>query len=139
MRVFMALVVLLVAACASPGPVIRIHDAWSRPVAESTPGVAYFSIVNKGDEADRLIGVRSPCCTAVEIHETRIKDDVMRMVPVVDGVVVEPGSTVALEPGGYHVMLLGLDEPLRAGASFQITLDFERSGSIPVEVEIRRQ
>lgn len=128
------------AACVDPGPVIRVEDAWSRPSAPSgsMPGVAYLSIVNEGGAADRLIGARSKRCRTVEIHETRVVDDRMSMVPVREGLPVGRRSTVAFKPGGLHLMLLGLTEPLRAGESYEMTLTFERVGERVVDVEVRR-
>lgn len=133
------LVVLVLAACADPGPAIRVEQAWARPTAASAPGAVYLSVRNSGDRPDRLIGVRSSRCAAVEIHESRVRDGRMSMVPVEGGIAVEPGTTVALEPGGFHVMLIGLEKPLSAGEHFEIALDFERSGEVTAEVEVRRR
>ena len=117
---------------------IRVDDAWARPVSGTLPGAAYLSIVNKGSASDRLVAVRSSCCATVEIHETRVEDDIMRMLPVTSGVVIEPGSTVSFKPGGYHLMLFEPGESLRLGERFELTLVFEIGGDMTVEVEVRR-
>jgi copper(I)-binding protein len=131
------LALLLLAACAGPGPALRVDGAWSRPTAGAGPGVAYFAIANEGTAADRLVGARSPCCGVVEIHRTSVENGRASMAPVAGGVVVPADSTVAFEPGGYHLMLLEPREPLRAGARFLVLLEFERSGEVEVEVAVR--
>jgi len=136
-RRVLVLSALVALACASPGPAIRVDNAWARPVSGTAPGVTYLSIVNAGNAADRLLGVRSSCCAVVEIHETRVENDVMRMVPVDSGIAIEPGATVSLAPGGYHLMLFERAEPLRNGERFELTLDFEISEDVTIEVEVR--
>jgi len=117
--------------------VIRVDDAWARPVSGTLPGAAYLSIVNKGRASDRLVGARSSCCASVEIHETRVENDIMRMLPVDSGIAIEPGSTVSFKPGGYHLMLFDPGESLRLGKRFELTLVFEIGGEMTVEVEVR--
>jgi copper(I)-binding protein len=65
-----------------------------------------------------------------------MKDGVMTMRPVDDGLVIAPGKTVKLAPGGYHLMLVGLKWQLRQGEKVAITLEFERAGPVGVPVEV---
>ena len=136
-------------ACTPAGPAIRVEDAWSRPTtstpagtederASGIPGVVYMSIVNAGGAADRLIDARSDRCETVEIHETRIEDGRMRMIPVEDGMPIARRTTVEFSPGGHHLMLIGLHEPLRVGDRVDLTLRFETTGELPVVVEVRK-
>jgi copper(I)-binding protein len=134
----LACALLLLAACARSGTPIRVDGAWARPTAGSGPGAAYLSIRNDGDQADRLLGARSACCATIEIHHTQVSDGRMSMVPVENGIDIAPGATVELVPGGYHLMLFEPIEPLRIGIQFVVTLQFERNGEIPVEIEVRR-
>ncbi len=129
-------VLLLLAACS--GAAIRVGQAWARPAAGSGPGAVYLSIRNGGDQPDRLIGARSACCATIEIHRTQVRDGRMSMLPVQGGIVLAPGATLELAPGGYHMMLFGLHEPLRVGMRFVVTLEFEQNGEILVEIEVRR-
>lgn len=117
---------------------IRVEGAWARPTAGSGPGAAYLSIRNRGDQPDRLLGARSTHCSTIEIHHTQVRDGRMSMAPVEDGMVLDPGATVTLEPGGYHLMLFDLKEPLRVGTRFPMILVFKENGEIPVEVAVRR-
>ncbi len=108
------------------------------PWARATPGAArvgagYLTIANDGEAADRLVAARVPFAGRVELHEMTMVDDVMRMRELADGIELPPGATVALEPGGLHMMFIQLREPLVEGDRHVATLVFERAG--PVEVE----
>lgn len=129
--------VFLLVACASSDRAIRVDDAWARPTSLG-PSAAYLTIRNTGDRPDRLVGARSPCCASIEIHVTEIKDDRMSMAPVEGGIALDPGATWSFEPAGHHLMLFDPVEPLRVGARFGITLEFDLAGDVPVEVEVRR-
>jgi copper(I)-binding protein len=102
-----------------------------------TAGV-FFVIDNQGSMADALIRATTSICDAVELHESILEGDVMKMQPVPGGRIEIPaGQAVELKPGGLHVMLIGLHKRLVPGESFSLSLEFERAGSIEVEVEIR--
>lgn len=133
-----ACILVLLAACASPGPAIRVEEAWARPTAGPAPGAAYLSIHNDGKRPDRLLGARSDRCATVEIHRTRVVEGRARMTPAGDGIAVGPGETVELKPGGHHLMLFEPAEPLRDGERFELTLEFEEAGEVRVEIQVRR-
>jgi len=107
---------------------ITIKGAWSRATAPgAVAGVAFFTIANTG--ADDV-------AKAVELHSHVMEGDIMRMrqVPTIS---IPAGQTVALQPGGLHVMLLGLKQPLKQGTSYPLTLTFQRAGSVTVTVPIQ--
>lgn len=116
---------------------LTVDAAWAR-ASTRIGGItaAYLSISNAGPAADRLIGVATSVAEVVEIHETVRSDGMMGMRPVAS-VPIPAGGTVAMEPGGTHVMLIGLTGELRAGSSFQITLTFERAGTVAATVGVR--
>ena len=129
---------LLVAACSSPpGPKISAEDAWARETAGGSTGAAYVTIANKGG-ADELVGVRATIGQAM-LHESRMEDGIMRMraVPADDGLIVPSNGKLSLAPGGAHVMLTGLDRPLKAGDRFRLTLLFDKARPETVTVEVR--
>lgn len=110
------------------------------PHARPTPpggraGAAYFSVANKGGLQDRLLRASSPRAATVELHSMNMDGNVMRMRPV-PAVAVPAGATVKLEPGGLHVMLTGLKQPLKTGERFPLTLVFEKAGSVTVEIVV---
>lgn len=102
----------------------------------STNSAVYFILRNGGEETDRLTGGETPAAAAVQIHESRMVDDVMRMERV-DGLDIPPGGAVELKPGGLHIMLLGLTRSLVEGEEIDLTLHFLRSGKVVVTVPVR--
>jgi copper(I)-binding protein len=101
-------------------------------------GAAYMVLKNKGNEADRLLSAETRAAEAVELHESFMdENDVMKMRPVEGGAIEVPaGGQVELKPGGLHIMLINLAEPLETGTTSPMTLTFEKSGKIEVEVAV---
>lgn len=115
---------------------LTIHDPWARASVGSGAGAAYFSVVNNGHGDDRLLAASTDVADAAELH-THIKDgDVMRMRRI-DAIDLPAGATTALQPGGLHVMLLGLKAPLQSGEVFPLTLSFANAGDVTVEVQVK--
>jgi copper(I)-binding protein len=114
--------------------------AIDQPFARATPakvGGVFLTLKNNGGTADKLLKAASPVAGNVELH-THIKDgDAMRMRAVENIPVPAKGQT-ALEPGGYHIMLIGLKQPLKEGGSFPLTLTFEKAGSVTVTVPVQK-
>jgi periplasmic copper chaperone A len=98
-------------------------------------GAVYFSVTNTGPKADLLTSISSPIAHEVEIHESRRVQGVVQMRPVAS-VTCPPGVTVKSEPGGLHIMLLGLSSPLVAGAEFPLSLHFRDAGVLTVQVRV---
>lgn len=115
---------------------LRIEHAWMRPAADGATTAAYLTIVNAGSEDDTLIGARSGLARAIELHETRQEGDVVRMRRVAGGVPVPAGATLRLAPGGYHLMLIGLNRKLAAGDRAPLTLIFSRAGETEVDAVV---
>jgi copper(I)-binding protein len=115
---------------------MHIMKPWSRPLpAVSTNGAAYMTLVNKGSAPDRLVSVSTPAAKKAEIH-THVMEGGMMKMGRVEALEIVPGEPTVLEPGGLHVMMIGLKEPLVEGKSFPLTLNFERAGSVEVTVRI---
>jgi len=130
---------LVLSACGteSTGPKISVEDAWARPVpAAGGNGAVFFRLVNTGNEADQLLGGESPVAGSVEVHKTSMEEGVMRMEHI-PGLELPAKGEVLLEPGGYHVMLIGVNTSLALGDTLPITLRFEKSGEIQMEVQVR--
>jgi periplasmic copper chaperone A len=116
---------------------ISISAPWSRATAPRAPnGAVFLTLSNAGGQVDRLVSAQSPVADKVELH-THIQDgDVMRMRQV-DGIEVAPGAPTALQPGGLHIMLMGLKHPLTEGQSFPVTLAFKQAGNVTVPVTVQ--
>jgi periplasmic copper chaperone A len=130
---------LLVAATAVAGTTgaPKVSAAWARPSSTST-GALYMTVTGNGT-ADRLVAVAVPRTVAgtTEMHKTSMgSGDMMTMTPVKSIAVPATGS-VMLRPGGYHVMLMSLKKPLKAGASFPVTLTFAKAGKVTVTAKVR--
>jgi copper(I)-binding protein len=114
-----------------------IETPWSR----ATPGGAkigagYMRIVNRGSEPDRLVGGTMAAAGGFALHETTNVDGVARMRPVESGLVIPPGATVDLSPGGMHIMLVDLKRPLKQGDTIEGTLVFERAGTVAIAYRV---
>jgi copper(I)-binding protein len=96
----------------------------------------YMVLRNEGSVPDQLVGAESSVAGAVEIHESRMVDDVMGMVEV-GAVEVPSGGVVRLEPGGLHVMLLNLSSALSPGDTLELSLHFQVSGPQILQVPVR--
>ena len=117
---------------------IAITAPWSRETAEGqNAGGAFMTIANTGTAADRLTGGSTPVAGRVEIHTMSMDGGVMRMRPLADGLEVPAGGAVTLKPGSFHVMLMDLKQPLKAGDKVPLTLTFDGAGTITTALEVQ--
>lgn len=139
---------------------LTIASPWARTSPEDTTyGAVYLELTSA--DGDALTGASVPAAVAgtVQIHETVVadgsSDTTMGMggdratdttmasgmgqmtMQEVDSLELPAGETVALEPGGYHIMLMDLAAPLETGATIEVTLTFEGAGEVVVEAEVR--
>jgi len=116
---------------------LEIGHPWARATPPTAPtGGGYLSVKNTGTEPDRLISISSPAAQTVQVHEMKMEGNVMRMRELDGPLEIKPGETVTLAPGGMHLMMMGLKEPLKQGEKVPLTLVFEKAGSIDVELAI---
>ena len=111
------------------------------PVAKETTATArtsagYFTVTNNGDTADSLIGVEADF-PRVMMHTTVVQDGVASMMHT-DAVILEPGQTVTFEPGGLHIMFMGLSEPMTEGEEIPATLIFENAGRLDIVFNVEK-
>jgi hypothetical protein len=135
--------VLVAAAAFAHGSTIgdiEIGHPYATPsLPGTTNGAAYFAMLeNTGNNADRLLRASTPTATRVELHTMAVDaQGVMRMREV-DGIALAPHAKIRMRPGsGLHLMLVGLKEPLKDGARFPMTLEFERAGKVEVTVVVQ--
>jgi periplasmic copper chaperone A len=115
---------------------VEIKDAWARATpGKAENGAAYLTI--QSPVADRLVAVSSPVAKKAGLHTMTMEGSVMKMRPL-SGVDVPANQPVSLKPGGLHIMLEGLNEPLQAGKSFPLTVTFEHAGQKQVEVAVEK-
>ncbi|RMF59703.1 MAG: copper chaperone PCu(A)C [Calditrichaeota bacterium] len=155
---FLFMVLILGCRKSSPDEKVMIKEVWSRPVGmaamsgeadsshahhmnmkhgEQYTGVVYMTIQNPASTPDTLISAESDICERIELHQSIMKGDQMFMQRVEGGLEIPPQKSVALKPGSYHLMMLGVRKSLKEGDTFPVTLHFQKSGSMIVESKVR--
>jgi len=135
--------VVSVAACSSggggaSGGKMTVSGAWARTsTGMAMAGAAYLTIANGTSQADALLKVSTPAAATPELHETKAGASGMMAMHPVDRISIPAGGTVTLEPGGFHIMLIGLTGELKAGTTIVLTLTFEKAGEVTVTAEVR--
>lgn len=120
--------------------VIQVGDVSIRqPMVREAPlangnGAVYLAISTEKD--DNLIGIESPASAMAELHESRVENGVASMVPVPEGFRISAGEELVLAPGGKHIMLMNLVEPLQAGETISVTLIFKTHDSVSISVPV---
>lgn len=116
---------------------IHISQPWARATPKgASSGAAYLTIANNGKAPDRVSCLSSDLSAHCQIHTMTMENGVMKMRPVEGGLEIKPGETVTLKPGGLHVMLVDLKQPLAPGKMAEVTLQFEKAGTVKVEFPI---
>lgn len=115
---------------------LLISNVWARATVPAVAvGAAYFTIENRGVQSDTLIGASCPAASEAMFHRTTQHNGVSHMEPA-GKIEIPPGKTVKIEPGGLHLMLMGLRQPLQAGFLIPLTLEFRRAGKVIVQMEV---
>ncbi|MBS7701511.1 MULTISPECIES: copper chaperone PCu(A)C [unclassified Chelatococcus] len=144
----LGLVALAIGMIFASAQTVLAHDTTvesltvSQPWSRATPGGAkvasgYLVIRNTGDQPDRLIAATSGISGRTEIHEMAVKDGVMTMRPLADGLTVPAKGEIVLKPGSYHLMFVDLKSGLQEGEPFQAQLTFEKAGSVALTFDVR--
>lgn len=137
-RFFVLLLTLasVTAACGSANNQgLHVNDIWSRPALANGNGAVFFVIENNTSQPDTLLSASSDVADAVELHMTKMEDGNMQMMPQSE--VPIPSGETKFEPGGLHVMLIGLKQDVKPGDTFTVTLDFVEAGEISLEVTVQ--
>ncbi len=118
-------------------PIVVDHP-WARATpAGAKTGAAYMTLINNGSAGDRLLGATTPVADKIRFHSVSEDNGVSRMREMHD-VAVAPGARVTFSPGGMHVMLVGLKQPLKEGQTFPLALTFEKAGKVDVTVSVAK-
>ncbi|WP_052951889.1 copper chaperone PCu(A)C [Devosia soli] len=114
---------------------LEISGPFTRATLPNAPvGGGFLTIKNTGTEDDRLISATSTIAKDTQIHEMAMEGDVMKMRQLVDGLAIPAGETVTLEPGGNHIMFMGLNGPIKEGEKVSVTLTFEKAGEVTLDL-----
>ena len=120
----------------NPGDDIVIKDQWIRPGAEKMATALYFTLENNGSKADTLYAVETDIAKMVQIHETYSNGDVMGMREI-GKIIIEPGSSAKLEPGGMHIMVMRLKKDIKNGDEIEFKLHFRNAGIIKITAKAK--
>jgi copper(I)-binding protein len=124
------------AAIAAAQTAPQVQAAWARPTVQGQAAGGGFLRIVGGPANDKLVAASADIAGRVELHSMSMDGSVMRMRQI-DSIEVPAGKTVELKPGGLHVMFMDLKTPLKTGASFPLTLKFEKAGDVKVEVKVQ--
>ncbi len=116
---------------------VAVEDAFIYELPPNqTRAAGYMRLTNNSEKMQALNYIHTPIAEHVEVHRMFYQDGMMQMRPV-KRLKLNPGETKQLESGGFHLMLMGVYEPLKAGEHFEITLEFETGHVVTVPVEVR--
>lgn len=117
---------------------LEFADPWARASApKQANGAAFLTIRNTGTTADRIVAAKAAVSRKVELHTHEIDAQGVARMREIPAIELPEKSTVKLEPGGLHVMFIGLDKPLEPGKRFPLTLVLEKAGEVQLEVDVR--
>ena len=134
-RLLIASPLLLSLAALAQSPAVKVDDPWVRATVAPQKATGAFMQLTSARPA-KVVAASSPLAAAVEIHEMKMDDGVMKM-RAVDALPLPAGQAVALKPGSYHVMLMGLKAPIKAGEAVPLTLTVEGEDKQRTTVEIK--
>ena len=116
---------------------ITIREAWARAsMGQTGTSAVYMTLEASGGQGDRLVAVASPDAARAELHTSIVEDGVAKMRPLA-AIEIAPGEPTVLEPGGPHVMLVGLGKKLVEGDTLPLSLTFEHAGTIELQVPVK--
>ena len=118
---------------------VVVEGAWVGEVPPSSPvAAAYMTIKNNGTADDRLLGVTSSISGSTMIHETVVDDKGVASMNMIVALVIPAGKSVVLKPGGTHVMLMDLKEPVTGKEKIELDLKFENAGEMIIEAPVKK-
>ena len=119
---------------------IGFSNYWLRAAPHNHSVTAgYVVITHLNDVADKLISIGSSFAKRNEIHEMKMDGDVMKMREIPDGLILPPSEVIKLEPGGFHLMFMGLNQMISEGNEHTVTLVFEKAGEIKLDFPVKKK
>ncbi len=134
-RSVLAALVLFAPLAAAAGP-IEVRDAYAHATSTAQPVGAGFLTVGNSGGADRLVGVSCACSQTAELHSMAMDGGVMKMRKL-EAIDIPAKGSVVLEPGGMHLMLIGLKAPLAEGQSVPLELRFDKAGVVKTMLRVK--
>lgn len=115
---------------------VEVRRPWTRPAQAGMNGVGYLTLANVGTKPLKLVSMESPAAKSISLHQSSMANGVMAMRPVPGGLALAPGAKVELTPGGYHLMLIGLNAPQALGGKVPVTLVFDSGLKMKIDLSV---
>ena len=115
---------------------VKVEQGWLRPTVPGQQGTGGYMKLT-AIESKRLVSASSPLAGVAEIHDVKMDGDVMKMRPLGGPLELPAGKAVELKPGGLHLMLMDLRQPLAAGTSVAITLTLRDGLGVETRQEVK--
>jgi len=134
----LSILFIIMAQIAISQETMIINDAWVREVPPgSSVSATYMTIQNKGDD-DQLIEISSDVSENAELHTSKVDENGVASMEMIKVLEIPAGKTVEFNPGGMHIMLIGLKESLVGKESINLTLEFTEAGEMQIEVPVKK-
>jgi hypothetical protein len=118
---------------------VVVEGAWVGEVPPSSPvAAAYMTIKNNGTADDKLLGVTSSISGSTMVHQTVVDDKGVASMDMIDALVIPAGKSITLKPGGTHIMLMDLKEPVTGKEKIELDLKFENAGEMKIEAPVKK-
>ena len=114
---------------------VEVRRPWTRPAQAGMNGVGYLTLANIGKKPIKLVAVESPAAKSVSVHQSSMAGGVMSMRPVTD-LTIAPGAKIDFAPGGYHLMLMGLNASQALGGKAPVTLVFDSGLKMKIDLSV---
>jgi periplasmic copper chaperone A len=116
---------------------VKISNPWTRvPPPSAKVAGGFMTLTNTGTAPDRLVKGSSPAAGRIEIHEMTLDGGMMKMRELDKGLEINPGQTIELKPGSFHIMFMDLKEAPKEGGTVKGTLEFEKAGKVEIEYKV---
>lgn len=126
---------------AAPTAHLSVEGAWVRTTTgakDTSMTAAFMTLVNPGEATVQLTSVECPGADIAQLHEMVMRTGKMVMQEVKGGISIPAGSNTHLTPGGYHIMLIKLQQGFAVGDRVSLTLHFSDGGSLVVQVPVKQ-
>ncbi len=132
----LCLTLIALTACEKKEPTMMVHEAQSFETATGTTvGAVLVMLHNTSGVMDELVKIKTPLTSQAEIHNMTDDNGIMKMREV-ESILIPASGMVSLTPDGYHIMLMDLDEPLKAGDKFEMTFYFKNSAPVTATIPV---
>jgi periplasmic copper chaperone A len=115
---------------------ISVDDAWVRPALASGNSAAYLTITNDTENPVTLTDITVDFAAMAQVHQTVVENDMAQMQPLENGLRIGTAETIRLQPGGYHIMLMDIQQALNEGDIVSLTLTFDNGETLSIEAQI---